>query len=66
MKHPKLRWEADGLWPGNHNSVSGDCGFFATSDRAAKCVHIQACPPSGINHRSDPGLTPADPGLTPV
>jgi hypothetical protein len=42
MMHPELRWDGDGLWPGNHNSVSGDCGFFATSDRAAKCVHIPA------------------------
>ena len=50
MKHPKLRWEVDGLWPGNHNSVIGDCGFFATSDRAAKWVHIEPAPLRGSKH----------------
>ena len=44
MKHSKLRWEANGLWPGDHNSVIGDCGYFATSDRAAKWVHIKPAP----------------------
>jgi len=52
MKHPQLRGKADAVWPGDHNSVIGDCGYFATSDRAAKWVHIYPAPLRGAKHRS--------------
>jgi hypothetical protein len=44
MMHPKLRWDADALWPGNHNFVIGECGFFTTPERTSKCVHLSLLP----------------------
>jgi hypothetical protein len=39
MMHPNVPQDPDCLWPGNHNSVIGKCGFFTTQDRTAKYTH---------------------------